>query len=49
VLRARAACKRLITQSDYDKKARDLEKRQVEIAMRIEQHLQGETEGRPHQ
>jgi hypothetical protein len=29
-------------QDDYDKKARELKERQAEIALRIEQHQQGE-------
>lgn len=31
-----------ITQDDYDRKARELKERQTEIALRIEQHQQGE-------
>jgi site-specific DNA recombinase len=31
-----------ITQSDYDKKARELKERQTEIGLRIEQHQQGD-------
>src|SRR5918999_1622467 len=31
-----------ITQDEYDKKARELKERQAEIALRIEQHQQGE-------
>jgi hypothetical protein len=34
--------KRRITQDEYDKKARELKKRQTEIAVRIEQHQKGE-------
>jgi hypothetical protein len=30
-----------ITQDEYDKKARELKKRQAEIATRIEEHQQG--------
>jgi hypothetical protein len=33
---------RRITQSDYDKKARELKERQTEIGLRIEQHQQGD-------
>jgi hypothetical protein len=33
---------RRITQDEYDKKARELKERQTEIALRIEQHQQGE-------
>jgi hypothetical protein len=33
---------RRITQSGYDKKARELKERQTEIALRIEQHQQGD-------
>ncbi len=33
---------RSITQSEYDKKARDLKERQVEIGLRIERHQKGE-------
>jgi hypothetical protein len=33
---------RKITQSDYDKKARELKDREVEISLRIEQHQKGE-------
>src|SRR2546421_12683109 len=35
-----------ITQGDYDKKARELKERQAEIAVRIEQHQQGDAEYR---
>jgi hypothetical protein len=31
-----------ITQDEYDKKARELKERQTEIALRIEQHQNGE-------
>jgi hypothetical protein len=31
-----------ITQDDYDRKARELKERQTEIALRVEQHQQGE-------
>ncbi len=31
-----------ITQDEYDKKARELKERQTEIALRIEQHQEGE-------
>lgn len=31
-----------ITQDDYDRKARELKERQTEIALRIEQHQQGD-------
>ena len=31
-----------ITQDEYDKKARELKARQVELAMQIEQHQQGD-------
>jgi site-specific DNA recombinase len=33
---------RRITQDEYDRKARELKERQTEIALRIEQHQQGE-------
>ena len=35
-----------ITQDDYDKKARELKEQQAEIALRIEQHQQGNAEYR---
>jgi hypothetical protein len=38
--------KRGITQDDYDKKARELKDHQAEIAVRIEQHQQGDGEYR---
>ncbi len=37
-----AAWARRITQDEYDRKARELEEQQTEIALRIEQHQQGE-------
>ena len=37
---------RSITQDEYDKKARELKERQVEIGLRVEQHQQGEGEYR---
>lgn len=33
---------RCITQDEYDKKARELKGRQTELALRIEQHQEGE-------
>src|SRR5260370_27902925 len=39
-------CAAGITQGDYDKKARELKERQAEIALRIEQHQQGDAEYR---
>jgi hypothetical protein len=38
--------RRRISQGDYDKKARELKERQAEIALRIEQHQQGDAEYR---
>lgn len=35
-------CDRRITRDEYDKKARELKERQVELALRIEQHQAGE-------
>ena len=35
-----------VTQSEYDKKARELKERKAEIAARIEQHQQGDNDFR---
>lgn len=40
--RTRAFAMQRITQDEYDKKARELKARQVELAMQIEQHQQGD-------
>jgi hypothetical protein len=37
-----SASSRRITQDEYDKKARELKQRQAEIALRIEQHQEGD-------
>jgi hypothetical protein len=44
--RSHASISGRITQGDYDKKARELKERQAEIALRIEQHQQGDAEYR---
>ena len=41
-IRFKLSSKRRITQDEYDKKARELKGRQNEIALRIEQHQEGE-------